>query len=209
MAGIRRSAGAVSALVLVLVALTAGCLQTAGGPAAAGTPSGSAAASPSAGYGAVFLGRGDCASRARDFGEVPCASERAAAQVLARYGGRSSTGPACPAPTDFVLHISEGHSSADEDGDGDVGQGYACMRNLLPPHPGDPGGGGGPHTLVGDCVYTAAEGQVKETACDGSGDHRPEFTVASARAEKAQCPKSTALYVHLGGDMAVGCARRV
>ncbi|MER6994879.1 hypothetical protein [Streptomyces sp. NPDC000410] len=162
------------------------------------------------GYGAVFLGPGDCSSRG-DGGavrEVPCGSEKATARVIARFNGRIADGPACPAATDFVLHISERRPAVDEDGDGAVPQGYACMRNLEPPHPGDPGGGGGPHTVVGDCVYTSRKGQVKETACDGSGEQQPEFEVASAVTTRKKCPGSTDLYVQLGGARPVGCARR-
>ncbi|MGW6461578.1 hypothetical protein ACWF94_37565 [Streptomyces sp. NPDC055078] len=204
MAARRRSA--VSALVLVLAVLAAGCQQAAGEPAAS---SSAVAASLPPEYGTVFLGPGDCGSRGRDVGEVPCNSEKAVARVVARHGGRPSTGPACPLTTDFVLHISHGRSSADEDGDGDVGQGYACMRNLEAPHPGDPGGGGGPHTLVGDCLYDAGRGQVKETACDGSGAHRPEFRIASAVRARSQCPATTDLYVQLRGPLPAGCARHV
>ncbi|HET6360112.1 hypothetical protein [Streptomyces sp.] len=207
----QRSAGVVSSLVPVLalvVALIAGCQQTSGRTGAAASKVESATPTPS-GYGPVFLGPGDCASRGRDFREVPCTSEKASARVTARNEGRLSAGPACPAATDFVLHISESRLSTDEDGDGDVGQGYACMRNLEPPHPGDPGGGGGPHTVVGDCVFSASAGQMKETACDGSGTRAPEFTVASSVERRAQCPPSTALYVRLEGDKPVGCARRV
>ncbi|WUM93593.1 hypothetical protein OG905_26115 [Streptomyces sp. NBC_00322] len=207
----RRSAGAVSSLVPALalvVALIAGCQQASGRTGAAASSVESGSPTPP-GYGLVFLGPGDCASRGRDFREVPCTSEKASARVTARYEVRPTTGPACPAATDFVLHISASRPSTDEDGDGEVGQGYACMRNLEPPHPGDPGGGGGPHTAVGDCVYSASAGQVKETACDGSGTRAPEFRVASSVDRRAQCPPSTALYVRLEGDKPVGCARRV
>jgi hypothetical protein len=83
------------------------------------------------------------------------------------------------------------------------------MRNLESPHPGDPGGGGGPRTIVGDCVYGTGKGEVRETACDGSGEHAPQYEVTSAVARRAQCPPSTALYVQLGGTTPVGCARRL
>ncbi|MFD7441373.1 hypothetical protein [Streptomyces sp. NPDC059909] len=174
------------------------------------TGTGLVPAGPS-GYGAVFLGPGDCSSRGGggDVREVPCTSEKASARVVVRHEGRRADGPACPTATDFVLHISQSRPSADEDGDGTVPQGYACMRNLEPPHPGDPGGGGGPHTVPGDCVYTSRKGQVKETACDGSGEQRPEFEVASAVERRAQCPPATDLYVQLDGERPVGCARRV
>jgi hypothetical protein len=80
------------------------------------------------------------------------------------------------------------------------------MRKLQPPHPGDPGGGGGPRTIVGDCVYGAGRGEVRETACDGNGRHDPEYRVTAAVARKAQCATSTELYVQLGGARPVGCA---
>ncbi|MYT71426.1 MULTISPECIES: hypothetical protein [unclassified Streptomyces] len=161
--------------------------------------------SPS-GYGAAFLAVGECGSRGRtSFGEVGCRSERAVARVLARHDGDTADGPACPGGTDFVLHISEnrpGKSPAPS-------RGYACMRNLEPPHPGDPGAGGGPRTVVGDCVYGVGEGQVRETACDGSGESAPQYRVWSAVRARDRCPPSTALYVALGGGEPVGCAVRL
>lgn len=196
--------GAVGA-VLAGVVLLAGCRQAppdaAGGTAAVASP-----VRPT-GYGAVFLGVGECSSFGRtSFTEVSCASERAAARVMARHDGTARDGPLCPPTTDFVLHISEQWPAADEDGDGMVPRGYACMRHLQPPHPGDPGGGGGPRTVVGDCVYALDSGRVRETACDGSGPREPEFKVTKAVDARSKCPASTALYVRLGGAAPVGCA---
>lgn len=166
--------------------------------------------SVSSGHGAVFLAVDECSSRGREtFSEVSCTSERAAARVVARYDGKVSEGPSCPARTDFVLHISENRPAVDEDGNGEVPRGYACMRNLEEPHPGDPGGGGGPRTVVGDCVYSAGRGEVRETACDGSGPKTPEYRVTVAVASRAECPAATELYVSLGGAKSVGCAVRV
>ncbi|MEU5624497.1 MULTISPECIES: hypothetical protein [Streptomyces] len=161
------------------------------------------------GYGEVFLAVDECSSSGTvDPTEVPCDSERAAARVVAREDGRASHGPPCPGTTDFVLHISERRPSADEDGDGAVPRGYACMRKLRPPHPGDPGGGGGPRTIVGDCVRETGDGKVRETACDGGGGGGPRFKVVEAVADRAHCPASTGLYVRLGGgERPVGCAR--
>jgi len=174
------------------------------------TPAGSTAVTRPSGYGAVFLGLDECSSfGTTSFTEVPCTGELAAARVVARYSGKAADGPACPATTDFVLHISESRPVSDEDGDGVVPQGYACMRGLQPPHPGDPGGGGGPHTLVGDCVYGSGGGRVRETACDGSGGKPPEYKVTSAVTDRSKCPASTELYVQIGGAEPVGCARPV
>lgn len=166
--------------------------------------------SVSPGHGVVFLAVDECSSRGREtFTEVSCTSERAAARVIARYDGKVAEGPSCPVRTDFVLHISEDRPAVDEDGNGEVPRGYACMRNLEEPHPGDPGGGGGPLTVVGDCVYSAGRGEVRETSCDGSGAKAPEYRVTVAVASRAECPAATQLYVSLGGGKPVGCAVRV
>ncbi|MFI6404410.1 hypothetical protein [Streptomyces sp. NPDC050548] len=207
--GERWSAGAVCAL---LAALLAGCSSANGSDAGDGRLGSKASTSSTtqpAGYGAVFLAVDECSSfGTTSFTEVPCTSERAAARVIARYDGDVSSGPVCPATTDFVLHISaQGTSGTGRDSA--VPKGYACMRNLEPPHPGDPGGGGGPRTIVGDCVYGSGSGQVRETACDGSGRKKPQYKVVKAVLKRASCPASTALYVQLGGSRPVGCARPV
>ncbi|MFB6552938.1 hypothetical protein [Streptomyces sp. NPDC056405] len=219
----RWAAGALCALSALCAVLLTGCQSPSGltggesggkgasgdGRLSGGTVPGSAPAvvRPS-GYGAVFLAIDECSSFGTvSFTEVPCDSERAAARVVAREDGRAGDGPPCPATTDFVLHISEQRPSSDEDGDGAVSRGYACMRGLQPPHPGDPGGGGGPRTIVGDCVYDAGDGKVRETACDGKGKRKPQFKVVEAVAVRTDCPASTGLYVRLGGERPVGCAR--
>ncbi|MEU6252143.1 hypothetical protein [Streptomyces sp. NPDC047043] len=212
----RCSVGVVRTLLVLLAALLTGCqaLSPSGSggdePSRAPEGSGRATSTQPSGYGAVFLAVDECSSfGTTSFTEVPCTSERAAARVIARYDGKVGDGPLCPATTDFVLHISRQSASSDEDGDGSVPQGYACMRNLEPPHPGDPGGGGGPRTIVGDCVYGSGSGQVRETACDGSGKNQPQYKVVKAVAKRAQCPADTALYVQLKGGRKVGCARPV
>lgn len=207
--------GAVGALLALLAALLTGCQSPSGAAAEDGRLGEGESASTSdsrdgSGNGAVFLGVDECSSfGTTSFTEVPCAGERAAARVVARHDGKVGDGPPCPGTTDFVLHISAQSRTSDEDGDGAVPQGYACMRNLTPPHPGDPGGGGGPRTIVGDCVYGSGDGRVRETPCDGTGEQQPQYEVTKAVDRRAQCPRSTALYVRLGGEKAVGCARRV
>lgn len=203
------------ACAVVCAVLLSGCQSAPGGGEGDGRLGEQrTAASPTAarasGYGAEFLGVDECSSFGRtSFTEASCAGERAAARVIARHDGTARDGPRCPATTDFVLHISEQHPSSDEDGDGVVPRGYACMRHLQPPHPGDPGGGGGPRTIVGDCVYDLGDGRVRETACDGGAEREPEFKVTKAVDDRSDCPASTALYVRLGGASPVGCARPV
>ncbi|GAA2089924.1 hypothetical protein GCM10009801_54530 [Streptomyces albiaxialis] len=169
----------------------------------------------------TFLAPGECGTRNRQrVEEVGCGTERAGAKVLARHEGSAAKGPRCPERTDYVLHISERRPESDEDGEdgesdedsaGPLPRGYACMRNLEAPHPGDPGGGGGARTIVGDCVYTTSrETEVKETPCaPRAGRHAPEFEVVRRTAGRAGCPAGTALFVDLGGARPVGCARRV
>ncbi|MFI6205190.1 hypothetical protein ACIBAI_02160 [Streptomyces sp. NPDC051041] len=208
----RGSVGVACAVPALLTAVLTARRPPSGGAArdgrsGAGTPV--PAVRPS-GYGAVFLDVGECGSLGTTgFTEVPCAGERAAARVVARHDGRADDGPPCPGTTDFVLHISERRPSLDEDGDGVVPRGYACMRDLRPPHPGDPGGGGGPRTVVGDCVRALGDGRVRETACDGTGPRKPQYKVVRAVDARARCPASTALYVRLDGPSPVGCARPV
>jgi len=205
----RRLVGLVCGLFALPLALLTGC-QRSPERAAHGTPAGAATSTPATGYGARFLGVGECSSfGTAGFTEVPCTGERAAARVVARYDGTASDGPLCPPTTDFVLHISAQSRSSDEDGDGTVPRGYACMRNLELPHPGDPGGGGGPRTIPGDCVYGSGGGRVRETACDGSGGRKPKYKITKSVPARTQCPPSTALYVQLGGRDTVGCARRL
>ncbi|MFD0544033.1 hypothetical protein ACFQ1B_14130 [Streptomyces mexicanus] len=197
------SVGAVCVLPVLLAAWLTGCR-----PGSSGPPPATSAPQP-AGYGAVFLGVGECSSFGTTrFTEVPCDGERAAARVIARHDGRPEDGPPCPPVTDFVLHISAQRQPGGQDGDGIIPRGYACMRNLQPPHPGDPGGGGGPRTIPGDCLYGAGRGQVRETACDGTGKRKPQYQVVRAVRSRARCPATTALYVQLGGSDPVGCARR-
>ncbi|MBA2950405.1 hypothetical protein [Streptomyces himalayensis] len=207
-----RTAGVVCASLLIAAAALTGCQKSPS--SGTGSEDGRLGGQPSptrpSGYGAMFLALDECSSRGREtFTEVSCTSEKAAARVVARYDGSVSEGPTCPERTDFVLHISENSPALDEDGDGTVPQGYACMRNLEAPHPGDPGGGGGPRTIVGDCVYSAGRGEVRETSCDGKGEEAPEYRVTKAVTSRPKCPPSTSLYVDLGGPKPVGCAKRV
>ncbi|MFI1723837.1 hypothetical protein [Streptomyces sp. NPDC020489] len=208
----RCSVGVVCALLALLAGLLAGCRTAADGNATDADSRLGEVVAPTRtpGHGSEFLGVDECSSfGTTSFTEVACTSERAAARVVARFDGTVGDGPLCPGTTDFVLHISAQSPAGDEDGDGAVPRGYACMRNLAPPHPGDPGGGGGPRTIVGDCVYGSGDGQVRETSCDGTGERKPQYEVTKAVASRAGCPVSTALYVQLRGERPVGCARPV
>ncbi|SNT02711.1 hypothetical protein [Actinacidiphila glaucinigra] len=182
------------------------------GPGATGSGAAGPDVSPAT-HDAVFLDRGDCAAgdRVGAYREVVCSDPGARARVVGRLYGLLPASPSpappaaaragdrCPPTTDFLLTVTAARP-----------QGYACMRNLTAPHPGDPGGGGGPRTIAGDCVYTSRKGRVKETPCDGSGPHAPQFRVVELARGRGSCPAGTVLYVGVGGGPAgVGCARRL
>ncbi|MET7284425.1 hypothetical protein [Streptomyces sp. NPDC005573] len=193
-----------SSVVLLVVAVVALTVLGGGRDHAAAPARGARPAAAATGHGAVFLAAGECSSFGTTrFTEVPCAGERAAARVVARYDGSPGRGPRCPPTTDFVLRVGLPGSPAA------IPEGYACMRGLEPPHPGDPGAGGGPRTIPGDCLYDLAPGRVRETPCDGSGPHEPRYRLLKAVRKRTGCPASTALYVALGGAEPVGCARRI
>src|SRR5690606_13217788 len=118
-----------------------------------------------------------------------------------RHDGTVRDGPRCPGTTDFVLHISEQRPAADEAGAGPLPQGYACLANLKPPHPADPGAGGGPPTTVAACVYALATARVRATRAAGAG-RAPSSATASttwatarsarpAATARASTPRST------------------
>ncbi|KNB49439.1 hypothetical protein [Streptomyces caatingaensis] len=205
---------ALNAALCALAVLSGPLALTACHPAGRAGADGGAAAGPReeaapvrAPRRAAYLAPGTCAGPGPSFPETDCGSGRARARVLARWNGPRETGPRCPEPTDFVLHLSEVDTGTSEEDS--APEGYACMRNLRPPHPGDPGGGGGPLTVTGDCVRTTAPGVVKETACDGSQPHAPEYEVTAEVAARTDCPDGTDLYVDVGGGTPVGCARRL
>ncbi|MFJ4845305.1 MULTISPECIES: hypothetical protein [unclassified Streptomyces] len=193
----------------LLAVLLASCTPGPGG-------TGSSAAGPSltpTTQDGVFLAQDECATSdpVGSYREIACDDPAALARVVARLYGLLPASPSpstknaarpgdrCPATTDFLLTVSAAQP-----------QGYACMRNLMAPHPGDPGEGGGPQTIAGDCVYTSRQGEVKETTCDGSATHKPQYQVTRLAGSRAACPKDTVLYVRVGGGPdGVGCARRL
>ena len=106
------------------------------------------------------------------FTEVPCTSERAAARVSPATTARRADGPPCPATTDFVLHISEQRPPPTRTATGRCRRATPVCAICEPPHPGDPGGGGGPRTVVGDCVYSRATARSARPPATARGGHR-------------------------------------
>jgi hypothetical protein len=127
-------------------------------------------------YGEEFLAEGECAAPEPGqkivYREVPCDDPKAVAKVIDRidtgfpdpFGATS-----CSDNADFAVDVPV--SMAILEDRPAFGEGYACMRNLKAPHPGDPGGGGGPRIEVGDCVHSAgkAGSYVAEVACRTKG----------------------------------------
>jgi hypothetical protein len=202
--------GIVVRLGIGVLVLAAGCSPSGGSytGASAYTPSPSASG---------FLTAGSCAARdGSTYRQVACDDATALARVTVRRAHGDAVTPDCPATTDFVLTVDGATGTAGSTGatsgaspppSATPGEqtGYACMRDLSGPHPGDPGGGGGPYTVVGDCVYRERPGVAEETPCGGEHAHVPRFTVTAIVTDRAKCPPATSLYVGLPhGD--VGCA---
>lgn len=119
--------------------------------------------------------------------EVACDDPAAVGTVTHLENGGAGlagamTEPDCPAGTDHAIRVTSAHL-----GGRAPTYLFACVRNLKPPHPGDPGGGGGPDIVVGDCVHSKDNlAKVEETPCDGSGDLEPTHQVALVT--RAICP---------------------
>jgi hypothetical protein len=139
----------------------------------------------------------DCISQTGgSWHEVPCTAPEAQAQVTkvsqAQGNQRFTLRPDCPPRTDVAL--SQPGTAA-----GTSTLGYFCARNLKPPHPGDPGKGGG--TIdVGDCLHTKGEA-IDEVPCDGSGD-KPQYKILQIT--RAPCPDGTDASFSLGSTAVAG-----
>ncbi|MEE1807608.1 hypothetical protein [Streptomyces sp. BE133] len=175
----RRHAAATAATVAALVLVT-GCGKAGDGHPSdtAQTSAAVAAPTPSVNpsYGVQFLAEGECAAAEpgqKDiYREVPCDDPKAVAKVIDRADigfPDPFEATACSDNADFAVNAPV--SIAILEDKPVSGEGYACMRNLKAPHPGDPGGGGGPRIEVGDCVHSTAKdgSSVSEVACRTKG----------------------------------------
>ncbi|MEE6260642.1 hypothetical protein [Plantactinospora sonchi] len=175
----------------VLLAVLAGCTDQSRRSASASDPVDN------------YLGLSDCVAPtvpdASDgtWREVACDDPAAVASVTqVENGGAGLAGafadPDCPTGTDHAIRVISGRLA------GRAGSHlFACVRNLKPPHPGDPGQGGGPDIVVGDCVYSEAHlAKVEETPCDGSGDLVPTHRVTLVTT--AICPPGSAATFTIG-----------
>jgi hypothetical protein len=95
--------------------------------------------------------------------------------------------PLCPPGTDEVVDAEQGHVV-----DGDIASlpQKWCLRSLEPPHPGDPGVGGG-ELVEQDCLVVDAGGTIGEVACDGSGPAPPQHRLVGIADTVDGCPPGT------------------
>lgn len=172
---------------------------TVSAPATTGTPSSSS--SRPAYYDNddnVLMAKGDCYGppRGDEQGhavEMPCDDPDAIGKVLKRVEKKTTlyTYTDCSDSTDDVLGIS-GDPGWEVAGSRDyaeyaVGEGYACVRNLKAPHPGEPGEGG-MEIRVGDCLEASDTGdRYEEVPCEG--EVLPDVKVIGQPDLDNNCPR--------------------
>ncbi|WP_051367809.1 hypothetical protein [Hamadaea tsunoensis] len=123
----------------------------------------------------------------RRFAAVPCSDPNAVTRIVAIGAAfdpvtdRGSGDTGCPDDTDVAYRQTDMFP---------LGAHYACGRNLKDPHPGDPGGGGGPKTIVGDCVVVIGmlDNGLEEVACRPAGWFARVVGLATTA---ANCPTAT------------------
>ncbi|MGI8329313.1 hypothetical protein ACRYCC_05065 [Actinomadura scrupuli] len=97
----------------------------------------------------------------------------------------------CPDEADAIVNVSGGPIPYTSAAPGlRLPVGYLCLRNLRPPHPGDPGKGGG-GIIVGDCVNVDSAKLVTEVPCNGSGEKSADYKVTEITdlIATGDCPK--------------------
>lgn len=136
---------------------------------------------------------GDCLrpDPAREGGYLQAGCEAGATVEITDIVERTGSGPYCPAGTDVVADGAEGPLSGGRiDGPASVW----CLRNLAPPHPGDPGMGGG-ELVAEDCFALGEPGgggaeegaTVTEVPCAG-GATAPQYRLRATASRTEDCP---------------------
>jgi hypothetical protein len=152
---------------------------------------------------------GDCLRQDGDdpetFRQAGC-GDGATVEIVAMVDGNGPASPVCPEGTDVVV---DGQQGPIDDGDiTGVAQTW-CLRNLAPPHPGDPGVGGG-ELVQGDCFSVETDGSIAEAPCDGSGAVVPRHRLLARVPTAGECPDGTAEPIDLNSSpVEVLCAGTV
>ncbi|MCX5561161.1 hypothetical protein [Streptomyces sp. NBC_00038] len=196
-------------------------------PAATGTatPSSSPPQSPYSDSDTVLMAKGDCYGSVPDNApgrveEMACDAPDAIGKVLKRAKEKTTqdTYIDCPDSTDDVLGISD-TGGPELAGSRDYTQyvngiGYACVRNLKAPHPGDPGGGG-MEIRVGDCLWTEGpDDQYREVPCEG--ETLPDLKIVGDLDLYGNCPREDDIQLTEDSFLSIAglegptyCARRL
>lgn len=107
------------------------------------------------------------------------------------------TEQACPPGTDALLDARQGTVF-----EGDI-MGLPetwCLRNLTPPHPGDPGMGGG-EFMPDDCFNLAATGNISEAACASGGNPAAQYRLFAVVPLGEDCPEGTTEPIELAASL--------
>lgn len=123
--------------------------------------------------------------------QVPCGDPAAAVELTQKVAAPPQPGSGCPAGTDTVAQVSAQAAGAPAAAPLELW----CLRNVHPPHPGDPGGGGG-DLVVGDCLGLGPNAQSVEVPCDGSGT-APEYEVGWLPDAAGACPAEAIAEINL------------
>lgn len=118
-----------------------------------------------------------------------CDDERATVRLTQTLPSPPPPDGRCPDGTDTVAQVTQNAGSASGAG------ALWCLRNLSPPHPGDPGGGGG-QLVVGDCLGTADNGRSVEVPCEG-GEPSPDYRVGWMPDANGGCPAESVAAIDL------------
>jgi len=176
LAGARRYGAVVMGLVGVLVGV-AGCSEVEEGP------EGSRRVDEMSDVGDCL---GPDPDRQGGYVQRDCDGHDATGEIIERVVGFARP-PFCPPGTDELVDAEQGMVV-----NGDIASlpQVWCLRNLEPPHPGDPGMGGG-ELLEQDCIDDAV-GRVREVSCDGTGGVPPRYRVlAVITTIEGACPPET------------------
>ncbi|MGH8792148.1 MAG: hypothetical protein ACRDXX_05815 [Stackebrandtia sp.] len=129
-----------------------------------------------------------------DYIGVPCDDPDATVLVIDVTDPVDVGAPQCPYGTDFEVEVwssTLADAVADPEIDSDdleVAE-IACVRNLYPPHPGDPGAGGG-QLIADDCfILDGDEEVVVEVPCVDDEEPTPEFEVLEIVGDEEDCPE--------------------